>query len=373
MKINRTRVQNHPIGSMIAMLSLISGLGACDGNPTSPTVPTVHSAPGTLPPPPPVAPAPTASAAWYIWTDAGGLTAVAAHSATSSASPHGVNAKGEVVGSIGVNVGGGNVVWRSFIWSASRGYRDLGGTMGQGVTSIATAIDDASTVVGYSEGNGSKEGFVWAEGSGVRSLGIIIPYIGGITIESGVVAGNARGYGNYSAPYRRPVSGPELDVLPFSSEAGGAVLGMNSKGEAVGYDGYMDHGFGGSSDAVAWDAEGTRIVAMSCGEENNCFAYLHSINEDGVAVGSVRRGEIENRVFRWTRSGGVEFLALPAAGWDVGAVAISDNGSILAYDERDAVLVSRSGAVTRIEPPAGRHRVYPMAMSSNGIVVLKIH
>ena len=151
---------------------------------------------------------------------------------------------------------------------------------------------------------------------------------------------------------------------------GGGLLDTNDTGEAVGYDGYIDHGFGGTSDAVMWDVAGNRMVAYDCKGEWDCFAYLSTMNSTGDAAGMVTRGELrETRVFKWSRARGLEYLDVPFAGYGIGVAGIHDDGSILAHNGPRAFIFRTSGAVAVIPAPQTHRLVQPRAMNRHGQVV----
>lgn len=137
---------------------------------------------------------------------------------------------------------------------------------------------------------------------------------------------------------------------------------VNEVGEAVGYDGNMNYGFGGTSDAVMWDQSGNRTVAYDCQGEENCFANLGWVNTQGIALGSVRRGEL-GRVFKWSRSKGIEYLDIP------GVAGLNDDGTILALNGQDGLIFKPSGSVTIIRAPSTHRLVWPRAMNRHGQVV----
>lgn len=178
------------------------------------------------------------------------------------------------------------------------------------------------------------------------------------------------GYNRVSA-YRLDMASGRYEELQTSSEIGGGVLQVNGFGDAAGFDGYMDHGFGGTSDGVVWDAAGKRTVAYACNGEWNCFAYLKAINARGMGAGSVTRGESRTmKAFRWSSEGGVEFLTDPSgvtSGLDV--VGMTEDGDILAFNDMIAFIVKPNGHATLVAPPPNYRIVRPVAMNRNGQVV----
>jgi len=139
-----------------------------------------------------------------------------------------VNDRGQIAGSAcfdGVNE-------RAALFSAGE-LIDLG-TLG-GATSVATGVNDAGQVTGYSQlASGEVHAFVWQPVSGLLDLGTL----GGA--ESRAAAINARGLvlgcsddGDcQSLPFVR--IGSEMAVLPSVGEMDLAAFSLNRHGEAVG-------------------------------------------------------------------------------------------------------------------------------------------
>lgn len=281
-------------------------------------------------------------------------------------SPEAINEKGEVAGTLLMDNG---ISPRAFFWSPSRGFIH---PLGEGMeASQGAGLDDDGNVVGYF-GN-QREAFIWNEARGLRSLVLRLPYLYTLGASAGQVFGNALGAREGLTvvfPYRLDLASSRVEELPVASGAGGGVYDVNRLNEAVGYDGYIDHGFGGTSDAVIWDRSGTRTIVLPCGGEWGCFAYLYAINADGLAVGSLTKEEGQiRRVFRWSRATGLEFLGVPGGGYDVGVVDVSDDGSILAKNGTQGFIFKPTGAVTVIKPPADRTIVQPRTMNRHGQVV----
>lgn len=323
-------------------------------------------APGPVPPPAP-APAPAGdNRRSFVWTEETGFTILKNPPGVILVSAQGINDNGEVAGTVIMDQSAGAPIYRGFKWSAAKGFTFIIGPAS--VKTHVTGIDEQRTV-GYLEFGGQRAVFVWSEAEGLRDLGIPLPYLNVLGIRSGVVFGNVSGSGTAHA-FRLHLAGGSLEALPTASEAGGGVMGINDKDESVGYDGNINYGFGGSSDAVIWDPAGNRSVAYDCRGEDDCFAYLSAINSAGTAVGLVTEGELgDTRVFKWSRSRGVEYLNVPEARRGKGVAGINEEGSILAHNGQDGFIFKPSGTVTVIRAPYAHSFVQPRAMNRHGHVV----
>ncbi|MEO5589070.1 MAG: hypothetical protein ABIS03_05745 [Gemmatimonadaceae bacterium] len=171
-------------------------------------------------------------------------------------------------------------------------------------------------------------------------------------------------------PFRLDLASGRMEPLSTLSGVGGAVMSVNSRGDAVGYDGDVNYGFGGSSDAVTWDRLGKLSVVFACNGEDDCFASLNAVNADGLAVGSVTRSARgAARVFRWSPDGGVEFLEVSQERGRSSILNMADDGSILVSNGLLGFILRSSGEITTISPPPSHQRAQPRAMNNRGQVV----
>ncbi|MBA3343525.1 MAG: hypothetical protein H0T48_17045 [Gemmatimonadaceae bacterium] len=277
-----------------------------------------------------------------------------------------INGKGEVAGTVIMDSASGGPRFRAFKWSEAGGFNFF---PGPGTISFhGTGLDDDGNVVGFTEGS-VREGFIWNEARGLRPLDIRLPELNFLGIRAGRVFGNAVIQGQ-AVPYRLDIASDRFEQLQALSKVGGGVLDVNDLGEGVGYDGEVNYGFGGTSDAVIWDKAGTRTVVFSCSGEYDCFARLKAINSNGVAVGSVATDGWPPAAFRWSRSTGVEYLGSRRHCCLTDVADVTDDGSILASNHLGGGIIFRqSGAVTFIWPPSTHRSVEPRAMNQQGQVV----
>ena len=376
LQVHRTENARHPVAIsrpphfLVLAAALLIAATACAEDPSTPTgpgaPPSVPVSPVSPPPPPPPPPPPSPtgdSRRSFIWSEERGFTILPNPPGVTLVDAGAINGKGEVTGTVIMDAASGGPPYRAFKWSEAGGFNFL---LGPGtISSYGTGLDDEGNFVGYTEAGKVREAFIWSDLQGLRPLNIRLPFLHTLGIRAGRVFGNALIQGEAVA-YRLDIASARFEEL--RSEAGGGVLDVNGLGEAVGYDGNVDYGFGGSSDAVIWDKAGTRTVAFSCNGKDGCYASLNAINANGVAVGSVTTGGSEaDRAFRWSRSTGVEYLDVP--GESNRAIGVADDGSILAKNNRDGFIFRQSGVVTVIRPPTTHRAVQPRAMNQQRQVV----
>lgn len=265
--------------------------------------------------------------------------------------PSSINEKGDVAGSYSVyDEAGRNQGMRAFMWSKTGGIIDLSQNLGTDKTSFATDIDDLGRVAGVVYTAGIGQPFVWGDSMSIltrpaRSSGVVL--------ANGRIAGQTFVEGNqwYQIPYRLDLESGRLQELPTSSGYGGAVTDMNDAGEAVGYDGY-NGGMGGEGDAVMWDSSGKRTTVYACEQYRVCaFATLSSINRHGTAIGVAHSYDGAPKMFRWSRSNGVEFIKLPEGVSTFLWAQIHDDGSILLIGISSVYKLSPSGLASRLPFP----------------------
>ncbi len=327
------------------------------------------SAPSSPAPPPqtPQTPAPNGdNRRSFVWKEDGGFTILPNPPGVLLVGANAINNKGEVAGTLIMDASAGAPIYRGFKWSAARGFTYI---VGPDVVNVhVKGIDDEGNVVGYTEWYSDRYAFVWNEAEGLRWLGIRTPFLNVLGIRAGIVFGNAVDRSTVIA-FRLPRAGGPLEMFRTSSEMGGGLMDTNSRAEAVGYDGNINHGFGGSSDAVIWDEAGNPTLAYDCKAEDDCFASLIAINSSGLAVGQVTNSRFPTRVFKWSRSEGVSYFEVPKAGFEISVTGVNDEGTILARNGREGFLFKASGKVVVIGYPETLRLVQPRAMNRDGHVV----
>ena len=321
------------------------------------------------PPPPPSAPSPSSdNRRSFVWSEEAGFTILENPPGAILVAADGINATGEVVGTLIMAPSAGAPIYRGFRWSAARGFTYI--IAPSGANTYLRGIDDQGNIVGYTERFALREAFSWKEAEGFRTLGIPVPNLHVLGIRDGVVFGNFASTQS-SRPFRLRLNAGQVEQFTTVNAYGGGVMDANQRGEAVGYDGNIDHGFGGTSDAVFWDQTGNRTVAYDCKGEDDCFAHLVGVSSSGLAVGKVARSQMDDtKVFKWSRSAGLEYIDVPYARWQgIDVAGITDDGSILAHNGANGFVFKPSGAVTVIRPPSTHQVVQTRAMNRNGQVI----
>lgn len=175
-------------------------------------------------------------------------------------------------------------IYHAFIWSKSKGIRDLG-TLGGDGTSIANAINNQGQVVGNAyASDGRFHAFLWSPREGMRDLGL-------------------------------------LGSLPDSFASGTAI---NEAGEVAGVGSVNS----GSYHAFRW----TRHKGLQdLGTLGGTTSAAAGITEDGLVAGeSTIRGDVATHVFAWTRHSGMRDI-VPAGRNDAFFQEMSSNGHVSGF------------------------------------------
>jgi probable HAF family extracellular repeat protein len=110
-----------------------------------------------------------------LW-DHGTVTQIATLGGTSWHTPMAINEKGDIVGfSNPPGDAGGIFIAHAFIWTKSRGIRDLK-TLPGDATSQALGINSRGQVVGFStSATGVNRAFLWQEGKLMKLSDLVVP------------------------------------------------------------------------------------------------------------------------------------------------------------------------------------------------------
>jgi len=176
---------------------------------------------------------------------------------------------------------GNDDAWNSYRMTASgtwQSVRALGGADG----AYAGSIDDAGVIVGGAHVSGTGTDRVFhgylEDGSSIVDLGSSDVNSAAFARGGGYIVGDV--WNNAFAPHRAAVWGP--DGIRELGNFGGSysfASGINRHGVVVGQAERSDHGF----HAFVWDPQTRLLRDVAVGE-------LHSINDDGVAVGTTAGG-----------------------------------------------------------------------------------
>jgi probable HAF family extracellular repeat protein len=271
----------------------------------------------------------------------------------------------------------------AFLWTKSRGMKDLG-TVAGGSISGATGLNDFGTVVGYSNIQGQPAtnfvAFLWTAGGGMVNLGTLAGGNSSAAFEinsSGMIAGDSfTSFGTVNATSWVNRKIRNLGGLPKAIFSAGLDINNNNEivGESVFSYGppFRSHGFawtsgtgmidlgtlaggvtsianainlsgiivgqsdgtntGGNWHAVKWDAE--RKIHDLGTLPGGTYSIAFAINDFGVVVGY---GNLSNNAAHaaiWTSSGVKDLNSLipSGSGWVlINANAINNVGQITGY------------------------------------------
>jgi len=295
----------------------------------------------------------------FIWTSGSGMSAILVPTGIVSMIPSGINDPGEVAGTMTTKESGPN--WpHAFIWSASKGLRDLGtfaGTSGP-FYAIATAINEQGQVIGYSGTAGTpSRAFRWTEESGMIYLSQEpVSSVYGINANGYIVGERANG------PFRwTPASGFESLAFDTVKYQGAIPRAINDAGQIVGWL-VIDY----ENDVTAgilWNPDGEQL----------------EIPGPDIPIAINNRGQVAGGVygsaFRWTRADGR--TPFPISGGVSRAAGINDAGDIVGQMCRSftecrymrGFLWAQSGPVTDLGLLPGTLETVATGINNTGQVV----
>lgn len=272
----------------------------------------------------------------FIWSRRGGMVDLGTLPGADEAWEPSINSRGVVAG----YVSSPTMSPRAFRWSASGGMEDLGVLAG-GANGIAyaRALNDAGAIVGDSWKAGHDyHAFMWTRSGGMVDIDTI-----GLG-DSSPIAISARGLvaGNYW--YGGDVRGfawTRRDGMRDLGTGGGDgtwLVGMSASGQVAG----MITTLAGGNRAMTWTSAGGLVDLGTLGGSRSAASAAN--NRGQVVGGALTAGDAEYRAFVWSaREGMVDLnsrLCHPPAGLTLhNAVAISDNGAIVAHSNAGLVLL----------------------------------
>ncbi|WP_170976867.1 PKD domain-containing protein [Massilia sp. HP4] len=277
-----------------------------------------------------------------IWTKRHGYTELGLLPTTDRILEAHINNHGVVAGS----AAGGDNVNLAFRWSRTNGMEDLG-ALGNGAYRIAYArgINDAGAITGESWALESDyHGFLWTRATGMVDIHT------NDSDDSSPVGISARGHvaGNYhydGPDWRGYVWTPRdgmRDLNPGGVET--SAWAMSASGQVTGSIGSFETG----RRAMTWTRSGGLVDLGTLGGDTS---GANRANNHGQVVGYAATAANGFRAFAWTARDGMVDLntrlrrAPPGLRLE-NAVAISDNGSIVATSNAGLVLLKpeRGGA-----------------------------
>jgi len=272
----------------------------------------------------------------YRWSKASGMVDLNPPGSGRSFG-NAINNRGWVAGAVATAPGRSPL--HAFRWTPTSGVVDLGSF---GNASSANALNEAGTVVGYSEGPELGilgRAFRWTEAGGLQSLVSISSVASeGLDInEAGKIVGSASFDASLSDQAFLWTPGGGLQKIGTEPSYLAFAQRINEKGLVTGqyYDAPVEpNGFIWSRDS------GLQLIGTPGTDVSN----TGDVNNLGQVVGS-----LNDRAFAWTRTAGVVDLntRIPGAPpelelWQ--AQAVSDNGSIAAVGNTGLVLLVPSAA-----------------------------
>lgn len=291
----------------------------------------------------------------FVWSSGGGLVDLGTLPGAANSVAAAINNFGVVVGT---SEGTPATPPRAFRWSAVDGMEDLGAfTAGVASFSSATALNDAGLIAGNSDTPAlNRDAFAWTRARGMIDIDTIG---GGYSLPAAVAArGQVAGYFmvpdgsflNHAFLWTRATGMVDLGT------AGGTesfVMAMNADAHVVGAINFAS----GEQHAMSWTRAGGMVDLGTLGGSNS---RADSINSDRQVVGWAADKAGHSHAFLWTAKQGMVDLGKRLRHAPAGlkldmALAISDNGSIVATSNAGVVLLKPGYGHT------GTHAVGPVA------------
>lgn len=261
------------------------------------------------------------------------ITALGSLPDALSASPLGINSRGDVAGGVSTSNGVFGVIWSHN--GAMQVLPTLDGTNGVNRGNFANAVNDVGEAVGESElATGQGFGALWKSGAVVALMPLAAypegSYAAGIN-DYGWIVGISDGAARNSARATLWVNGAPT-ALPTSTFASTAVA-INNAGEVVGWSS-TSQTTAGPTHGTLWDVRNGTTVDLGT-LPGATESRAEGINGLGQIVGySETAGEQAQHPVLW-EDGSITDLGLPTGSGAVNGVALSINngGQIVGYSQ----------------------------------------
>jgi probable HAF family extracellular repeat protein len=211
----------------------------------------------------------------------------------------------------------------AFLWSAETGLQDLG-TLG-GSSSVAAAVNDDGTVVGYSDtAEGATHAFLWTAAEGMQDLGVPgngfydTSFARAINNKGEVSGGISNSSGKEAAFYWSATTG--FIVLRRGNLSEGS--GINDLGTVTGFEGTVE------LEAVLWNPARGKLTFLGF-LPGGTQSSSNDVNNLGNVAGQAVTSLGDFHPFYWS----------PATGMvDLGVLPNEDLGVASAIDDYDEVV-----------------------------------
>jgi len=267
-----------------------------------------------------------ASATTYRITELGDLSGGASYSVATS-----INNAGQVVGYSESASG-----LQSFLWQSGN-IQGLGYLPGGSWFSVANSINELGHVAGTSQASTGARAFIWSSSEGVRDLGDLP---GGADISSGnalndagqVVGSSRTANGDRAFLWDNNSGLQNLGSLPSWAFNSSFATGVNNAGLVVGY-GESQYLSTQTKRAFLWSSGGAMEDLGDLSPNTFSYTVGRAINDQGQVVGSSALDPIgslsHERAFLWSASTGMQDLGALAGDSDSWAYSINDRGQVV--------------------------------------------
>lgn len=284
---------------------------------------------------------------------------------TSHPYAYAVNAEGTLVA--------GSLNRKAVLWTASGEVRELGNLVG-GTYAIATALNDAATVVvGTDVIGGQSRAFRWIDGN-MEDLGLLVNGLyskaSGVNANGTVVVGEADDNGNLRA-FRWDASNRimvDLGTINYGSNGSAMATGVDTSGDVVvgtAPDGSEDN----RARAFRWTSASGSMASLGVldGDYNS---HASAVNRAGTVVVGYSEGNDGQQAFRWTEQGNrMEGLGMLNNGIFSVANAVNADGNVVVGYARDGLDSSNENSGFRWTPETMMQSIEEWLLADSGIVV----
>jgi probable HAF family extracellular repeat protein len=241
----------------------------------------------------------------------------------ASVTPHALNNKGAVAGGVG-EAHGGNIAMFTF---GTHGATPAPSVLRRAASSEyaeAMGMNDSGTVVGAMNGETALAGFVWDASAGMRRLAPLAGDNGSTAAAinaAGEIAGSSMGAGGIRAVVWKPGSTTATQLATFPGAESSQALAIDANGNVAGW-----AAAGNVKHAVLWTAAGE--VRDMGALAPNANAEAGAINANGQVAGIAER-DGASRAFVWTASRGMLDLGVLSGGTHSEAFGINGGGAVV--------------------------------------------